>query len=123
MKCMDKKYGLNGLVRILVRINYNLLIIKIKSGEKGIRTPGTLLEYTRFPSVPLKPLEHLSFFGIAKVKQKTEIIKQKIRLQRVILRCGWFVHRFVQEKCCKFRLIYYKPGLHRHFRFVYRDEV
>ena len=30
------------------------------SGEKGIRTPGTLLEYTRFPSVPLKPLEHLS---------------------------------------------------------------
>ena len=29
-------------------------------GEKGIRTLDTLLEYTRFPGVPLKPLEHLS---------------------------------------------------------------
>lgn len=29
-------------------------------GEKEIRTPDTLLEYTRFPGVPLKPLEHLS---------------------------------------------------------------
>ncbi len=31
------------------------------SGENGIRTHGTLLKHTRFPSVPLKPLEHLSF--------------------------------------------------------------
>ena len=29
-------------------------------GESGIRTHGTLLEYTRFPSVLLKPLGHLS---------------------------------------------------------------
>ncbi len=29
-------------------------------GEKGIRTPGTLLRYTRFPGVPVKPLLHLS---------------------------------------------------------------
>ena len=29
-------------------------------GETEIRTPDTLLEYTRFPGVPLKPLEHLS---------------------------------------------------------------
>ena len=29
-------------------------------GERGIRTPDTLLAYTRFPGVPLKPLEHLS---------------------------------------------------------------
>ena len=42
-------------------------------GEKGIRTPGTLLEYTRFPSVPLKPLEHLSFvFGLQMYKKKPE---------------------------------------------------
>ena len=29
-------------------------------GERGIRTLGTLLTYTRFPSVRLKPLGHLS---------------------------------------------------------------
>ncbi len=29
-------------------------------GEGGIRTPGTGLAYTRFPSVHLKPLGHLS---------------------------------------------------------------
>ena len=29
-------------------------------GEKEIRTPDTLLGYTRFPGVPLQPLEHLS---------------------------------------------------------------
>ena len=31
------------------------------SGENGIRTRDTLLAYTRFPGVPLQPLEHLSF--------------------------------------------------------------
>ena len=29
-------------------------------GERGIRTPVPLLATTRFPGVPLKPLEHLS---------------------------------------------------------------
>ena len=29
-------------------------------GETGIRTPETLLTFTRFPGVPLQPLEHLS---------------------------------------------------------------
>jgi hypothetical protein len=29
-------------------------------GERGIRTLDTLLAYTRFPGVPLQPLEHLS---------------------------------------------------------------
>ncbi len=32
-------------------------------GERGIRTPGTLLRYTRFPGVPIKPLLHLSKNG------------------------------------------------------------
>ena len=32
----------------------------IWGGETEIRTRDTLLEYTRFPGVPLKPLEHLS---------------------------------------------------------------
>ena len=33
-------------------------------GVRGIRTPDTLLAYTRFPGVPLQPLEHhsLSWF-------------------------------------------------------------
>ena len=38
------------------------LILKLR-GETGIRTPDTLLGYTRFPGVPLQPLEHLSFSG------------------------------------------------------------
>ena len=29
-------------------------------GGSGIRTRDTLLAYTRFPGVPLQPLEHLS---------------------------------------------------------------
>ena len=32
----------------------------VLSGERGIRTPETLLEFTRYPGVPLQPLEHLS---------------------------------------------------------------
>lgn len=34
---------------------------KLESGERGIRTLGTLLRYTRFPGVPVQPLLHLSF--------------------------------------------------------------
>ena len=33
-------------------------------GERGIRTPDTLLGYTRFPGGPVQPLLHLSFFPI-----------------------------------------------------------
>ena len=32
----------------------------VASGESGIRTHGTLLGYTRFPVVPVRPLRHLS---------------------------------------------------------------
>ncbi len=32
-----------------------------KSGKRGIRTPEPVLPVTRFPGVPLQPLEHLSF--------------------------------------------------------------
>ena|GEM_PF-5615847 len=32
----------------------------LKGGETGIRTPDTLLAYTHFPGVLLKPLGHLS---------------------------------------------------------------
>ena len=48
------------------------------SGESGIRTRGTLLAHTRFPGVPLQPLEHLSnsFF------QKRAQITKKNPLKR-----------------------------------------
>ena len=38
----------------------NSLIYTLICGERGIRTPETLLTFTRFPGVPLQPLEHLS---------------------------------------------------------------
>ena len=39
-----------------------LLYLRTKNGgERGIRTLGTLVMYTRFPSVLLKPLGHLSY--------------------------------------------------------------
>ena len=34
--------------------------ILTSGGERGIRTPDTLLAYTRFPGGPLQPLGHLS---------------------------------------------------------------
>ena len=36
------------------------MLMRIQCGKRGIRTPDTLLTYTRFPGVPLQPLEHLS---------------------------------------------------------------
>src|SRR5665647_3075129 len=36
------------------------LILSIICGESGIRTHGTLLAYTHFPGVLLRPLGHLS---------------------------------------------------------------
>ena len=38
-----------------------LIISASLCGVRGIRTPDTLLAYTRFPGVPLQPLEHRSF--------------------------------------------------------------
>ena len=37
------------------------VFIGIPRGETGIRTPEPLWTVTRFPGVPLQPLEHLSF--------------------------------------------------------------
>ena len=37
-----------------------LIISASLCGVRGIRTPDTLLAYTRFPGVPLQPLEHHS---------------------------------------------------------------
>ena len=57
------------LVRINIRDKENTTLVinlfiwyvlKDVCGKRGIRTPDTLLTYTRFPGVPLQPLEHLS---------------------------------------------------------------
>ena len=40
-------------------------------GESEIRTRDTLLGYTRFPGVPLQPLEHLSNVGTANIRKKS----------------------------------------------------
>lgn len=45
-------------------------------GERGIRTLGTLLTYTRFPGVLLKPLGHLSC--------GTTLMERKGKLELVI---------------------------------------
>ena len=39
----------------------NSLIYTLVCGERGIRTPETISSFTRFPGVPLQPLEHLSY--------------------------------------------------------------
>ena len=38
------------------------LLLVNSGGVTEIRTRDTLLAYTRFPGVPLQPLEHHSFF-------------------------------------------------------------
>lgn len=40
------------------------LSVELCCGERGIRTLGTRLRYTRFPGVPFQPLMHLSNFII-----------------------------------------------------------
>ena len=37
-----------------------LIPLTLDCGVRGIRTPETLLTFTRFPGVPLQPLEHHS---------------------------------------------------------------
>ena len=54
-----KTHDLHLLCKI-VRKFRNYLIYKVFCGESGIRTHGTLLEYTHFPGVLLRPLGHLS---------------------------------------------------------------
>lgn len=38
-------------------------------GKEGIRTPETLLTFTRFPGGPVQPLLHLSFFRLTKIEK------------------------------------------------------
>ena len=51
----------------------------ILGGEGGIRTLDTLLTHTRFPSVRLRPLGHLSkilsFFTVDEITKKSLTVK------------------------------------------------
>ena len=63
------------------------------SGKDGIRTRDTLLTYTRFPGVPLQPLEHLSLLRLNR--------KSGAKLQlKMIWPCKfeWF-SRIAAENC------------------------
>ena len=42
------------------QLSQDLVVIVVYGGEGGIRTLDTLLTYTHFPGVLLKPLGHLS---------------------------------------------------------------
>ena len=55
----DSSYYLFGHSASQVRIPCELIRLS-NGGERGIRTPDRGLAYTRFPSVRLKPLGHLS---------------------------------------------------------------
>ena len=50
----------------------------VSGGESGIRTHGTVLPYTRFPSVRLKPLGHLS--GAHVLPARAAFFKGKARM-------------------------------------------
>ncbi len=61
----------------------SLLDFSMHGGERGIRTLGTLLTYTRFPSVRLKPLGHLSCRarwclrkGLSEINPPNELFQQ-----------------------------------------------
>lgn len=55
-----------------------LPFINGKGGKTGIRTPDTLWRYTRFPGVPLKPLEHLSFDRLSAIWMFSHIADAKV---------------------------------------------
>ncbi len=51
----------SGVVRGIVRKQLPNQVFKdVSGGERGIRTPDTVLPYTHFPGVRLQPLGHLS---------------------------------------------------------------
>ncbi len=56
-----------------------LYLAKSFRREEGIRTLDTLLRYTHFPGVRLRPLGHLSkIYTFALIKKGGEITKKKV---------------------------------------------
>ena len=63
------------------------------SGERGIRTPETLLGFTRFPGGPVQPLLHLSSVATAKIvffakfhNKNWRTIRNLLNLQKTTLK-------------------------------------
>ena len=83
-------------VRILWEIIYYQQSPKVlprsfeSCGENRIRTCEPVLPVTRFPGVPLQPLEHLSFFCATKVQIKFE--SQKLFSHFHSSACIFLVH-------------------------------
>ena len=53
------------------------LLIKNSGGERGIRTPDTLVRYTHFPGVRLRPLGHFSSFYLQYLRAQNTKNKAK----------------------------------------------
>ena len=71
----NKLINLLRLVKIKLAVALLSRAMASEGGERGIRTPGTLLRHTRFPGVPVKPLLHLSLYQVI----ITEIWRRKLQ--------------------------------------------
>ena len=71
-------------------------------GESEIRTRDTLLGYTRFPGVPLQPLEHLSnTYPVPFGKNRTaKVVKKKKNPTSSRRICGIFRHKWEGTISC-----------------------
>ena len=95
---------------------FQLSTFNSPGGETGIRTPETLLAFTRFPGVPLQPLEHLSFalftalFVKIGCKVTTFFLNMQIFCKKKIKKCRfcekpalfsklYTVHRTLSDFC------------------------
>ena len=59
VRCFANKKSAN-LLKVSGLLHKKMRTAFAFRGERGIRTPEPLLTVTRFPGVPLQPLEHLS---------------------------------------------------------------
>ena len=64
-------------------------------GERGIRTPDTLLRYTRFPGEPVQPLLHLSVMIESDAKVENKWKKQNEYIRRYY----YIILLIVMRKC------------------------
>ena len=61
-------------------------------GKTGIRTPETLLRFTRFPGVPLQPLEHLSIVSIETAcKVTTKKLNTQKKSQKKVKKSSFYI--------------------------------
>jgi hypothetical protein len=66
---------------------FGSLALYASGGEGGIRTPGTLLEYTRFPVVHLQPLGHLSACNFKSLRCAGLLYRQSMSPKCLLAHC------------------------------------